>query len=97
MKTNNPSSTPEARKRTSERLKGKPGFFTGRKHSEETKLAWSKKRKGRKRSHESIEKQKMTIIGRCWVYKENITTKIKLEQLDEYLQNGWSRGMAKVK
>lgn len=95
MKENNPSSTPEARKKKSNDLKGKPGFFTGRKHKEETKLNWSKNRSGKKRSRSSVEKQIATNTGRKFVHKNGITKKVKKDELAYYLENGWVRGMAK--
>jgi hypothetical protein len=95
MKKNNPMKTAEQRKKKSELMKSKPGFFIGKTHSEETKLGWSKKRKGVKRSQESIEKQRLQTIGMFWVHKNGKNTKIRGDQLELYLANSWQRGMSK--
>ena len=61
--------------------------FKDRKHSEETKAKWKLSRS----QHQSGEKN--SSYGTCWVIKADIKPiKIKKEQLDEYIQNGYSRG-----
>lgn len=95
MKFNNPSKTGEGRQNQSRIMKSKPGLFTGKQHSEETRKAWSEKRKGVKRSKESIEKQKITNKGKRWIHKDNLNIKVSVDQLNHYLINGWSSGMSK--
>lgn len=67
--------------------KGK--IWKGRHHSNETKLLMSKNRKGRSGS-KGINNP---CYGTCWVMKDNISKRIKREELDNYLQNGWIKGM----
>jgi group I intron endonuclease len=57
--------------------------FVGKKHSEETK---QKMRKSKNVA------EKNSQFGTCWVSKDSKPIKIKKEQLDEYLANGYSRG-----
>lgn len=57
--------------------------FAGHLHTEETKRKMRKsKNKGEANSQ----------FGTCWVSKDSKPIKIKKEQLDEYLANGYSRG-----
>ena len=60
--------------------------FSGKQHSKTTKEKISKacslSQKGKKNSQ----------FGTCWVTKDSKPIKIKKEQLDEYLANGYSRG-----
>jgi hypothetical protein len=46
------------------------------------------------RNHQSGEKNSQ--FGTCWVTKDSKPMKIKKEQLDEYLANGYSRGRTLV-
>ncbi len=66
---------------------GKTGQHTksmlGKKHSEETKQKMRKpKNKGAANSQ----------FGTCWVSKDSTAIKIKKEELDEYISNGYRRG-----
>lgn len=63
-------------------------FWTGRRHKEETiqKLHNTFK----KINHQQGEKNSQ--YGTCWVHKENEFIKIKKENLDEYISNGWKKG-----
>lgn len=67
-------------------LKGKQSWL-GKKHSEETKERLKIALKGLQAG------EKNSSFGTCWVVKENVKPfKIKKEQLEEYLANGYSRG-----
>ena len=61
------------------------GPFTGRSHSEESKRKISNSAKG------SGLGNKNSQYGTCWVFKD-IAKKIKKEELDSYLSEGWIRG-----
>ena len=59
--------------------------WSGKHHSEETKQKMSdsaKERKGEKNSQ----------YGTCWIIKNNEIKKIKKEELDNYLCDGWKKG-----
>ena len=60
---------------------GQLGFGPGYKHHDETKNRMSKSQQGEKNSQ----------FGTCWV-TNGTPIKIKKEQLDEYLANGYRRG-----
>lgn len=61
----------------------KPTYgMLGKNHSAETKQQMSISGSGEKNSQ----------FGTCWVTKDSKPMKIKKEQLDEYLANGYSRG-----
>lgn len=64
----------------------KPVDWTGKKHSEKTKL----KIKEQKKNHGlgSLNSQ----FGTCWIYKKNENKKIKREELFSWLNKGWSKG-----
>jgi hypothetical protein len=68
---------------------GKHNNFAGRKHSNETKKRMSESAEGK---HDG---EKNSQFGTCWVTNNIKSLKIKKEQLDDYLQNGYSRGRAK--
>jgi len=59
--------------------------------------------KDKKHKQETIEKMKLSHknkhngsnnsqYGTCWIYKDNINKKIKKEDLDLWLQQGWFKG-----
>ena len=59
--------------------------FTNKKHTEEAKKLMSikaSKRVGNKNSQ----------FGTCWITNNEINKKIKITQLNEYLNLGWIRG-----
>ena len=61
----------------------KPTFGTlGKKYSQESRIQMSESGSGKNNSQ----------FGTCWVAKDSKPMKIKKEQLDEYLANGYSRG-----
>lgn len=57
--------------------------FKGRKHTEETK---------RKMSEADRTGVKNSQYGTCWIFNDTENKKIKKEQLEDYLSNGWSKG-----
>lgn len=68
------------------RVKGVFCDWTGKKHSEKSKIEIGKKnsitQKGEKNSQ----------FGTCWIYNENKNKKIKKEELENYLKSGWIKG-----
>jgi hypothetical protein len=60
--------------------------FSGKTHSDETKLKISKAKK-----NTGIGKTN-SQYGTCWVIKNNISKKIKKEELNLYLGEGWVNG-----
>jgi len=60
--------------------------FTGKHHSKETRLKMSESHKGLQ------DGEKNSQFGTCWVTNGVKPIKIKKENLDEYLLNGYSRG-----
>lgn len=61
------------------------GTWLDRKHSQETKQKMSEKAKQR-------TGEKNSSFGTCWITKDNENKKIKKEELDLYINNGWSKG-----
>ncbi len=59
--------------------------WTGRKHSAETKKLISDKAK------QKIG-DKNSQYGTCWVTKDGVSKKIKKEELDNFIQQGWKKG-----
>ncbi len=62
--------------------------FTGKKHTEKTKQKMSKSHKGKGKGKTNSQ------YGTCWIYslKENISKKIKKEELQKYIADGWNKG-----
>ena len=85
----NPQWAKEWNKKISESLKGNPSpcGFLGKTHSDETKRKMSVRAKSR-------TGVKSSQYGTCWVYslKEKRSLKIKKEDLDNYLDMGWTQG-----
>lgn len=63
-------------------------FWKGRKHSDETKQKISETFKNNK--HQQGEKNSQ--FGTCWIYKDGENMKIKKEELEIYIQQGWIKG-----
>jgi hypothetical protein len=60
--------------------------FEGKTHSEETKQKMSNSSKG------IGVGEKNSQYGTCWITKDGVNKKIKKENLEDYLNNGWSKG-----
>jgi hypothetical protein len=60
--------------------------FTGRKHTQETKDLMGKIRSEQSKGEGNSQ------YGTCWIIKDGVNKKIKKENLDDYLNNGWSKG-----
>lgn len=60
--------------------------FTGKKHTEETKQRMSKSKKGQGKGSKNSQ------YGTCWMTKDSENRKIKKEELETYLSQGWERG-----
>ncbi|TXG85737.1 MAG: hypothetical protein E6R13_01805 [Spirochaetes bacterium] len=60
--------------------------FKDKKHSEETKQKMSEKRKGTGTGETNSQ------YGTCWITKNGINKKIKKEDLENYLNEGWVKG-----
>lgn len=63
-------------------------FWNGRQHKEETK---QKIREAHQKYHYSAG-EKNSQYGTCWIHNNNESIKIKKEQLEEYISNGWIKG-----
>ena len=59
--------------------------FEGKTHSDDTKNKMSEKAKQRIGN-------KNSSFGTCWITKDNENKKIKKEELDQYINIGWSKG-----
>jgi hypothetical protein len=60
--------------------------FTGKKHSDESKKKMSESSKG------SGTGETNSQYGTCWITKDCVNKKIKKEDLDIYLNEGWVKG-----
>jgi hypothetical protein len=60
--------------------------WTGKKHKEESKLKMSESKKG------TCSGEKNSQYGTCWITKEGINKKIKIDELDFYIENNWIKG-----
>lgn len=61
-------------------------FWTGRKHSDMSKQKISNCKKGQGLNENNSQ------YGTCWVTRNKENLKIKLSQLDSYINDGWTRG-----
>jgi len=64
----------------------KPYDWTGRKHKEETKKKMSKSSKG------MCKGELNGSFGTCWIIKNNTNKKIKKEELQSFIDDGWIKG-----
>ena len=71
----------ETKRKISQKNKGNKSF-TGRKHTEETKLKMSLSSRGK---HTGSN-------GTCWITRDNINKRIKIDVLNDYLSQGWRKG-----
>jgi group I intron endonuclease len=60
--------------------------WTGKKHSEESKIQMSLAKKG------TGIKEFNSQYGTCWITKDNINKKIKKENIEPYIKDGWIKG-----
>jgi hypothetical protein len=60
--------------------------FTGKTHTEETKQKMSVAKQGK------CDGNKNSQFGTCWITKEGINKKIKLSELESFLNSGWVKG-----
>lgn len=60
--------------------------WSGKKHSDETKKLMSEKKKGIGVGETNSQ------FGTCWITKDGVNKKIKKEELDTYLNEGWVKG-----
>lgn len=60
--------------------------FTNKKHTEKSKKIMSEKRKG------TGIGEKNSQFGTCWITKEGINKKIKNEELEIFIKQGWNKG-----
>jgi hypothetical protein len=60
--------------------------WNGKTHSEETKQLISEKRKGSGLGETNSQ------YGTCWITKDGVNKKIKKENLETYLNEGWVKG-----
>ncbi len=88
----NPAKRPEVR----EKMRGSRPDYMPHNHyvgwEQETKDKISNSLKGKKRSKESIEKQKKNSKKRIWMTNGSETAFVLLEQTQELLIKGWRRG-----
>lgn len=71
--------------KTSIKMMYPDGLWKGRKHKEETKRKMSDKAKLRTGA-------KNSSFGTCWIYNESGNKKIKKDDLEQYLNDGWIKG-----
>jgi len=60
--------------------------FTGKKHSEESKKKMSESKKGKGTGKANSQ------FGTCWITNGTETKKVKKEDLEQHLHNGWRTG-----
>lgn len=63
-------------------------YWVGKKHTKETKNKIKKRHL--ETGHQKGEKNSQ--FGTCWVYNDEESIRIKKEDLDEYISNGWKKG-----
>jgi len=64
--------------------------WNGKHHSEETKKKMSEKAKINSKGSNNSQ------FGTCWITKEGINKKIKKEDLQTWLNQGWSKGRTRI-
>lgn len=60
--------------------------FSGKTHSDETRIKIKNSRIGKNTGIENSQ------FGTCWITKDGMNKKIKKTELEEYILNGWLRG-----
>lgn len=88
LRTSNPEWWESKNRKISESLKGRPGTFAGKIHSDETKIKQSIAHKGKN------TKEKNSQYNTCWVTNSLLKKNLKIDkaQLDYYLNLGWTAG-----
>lgn len=64
------------------KMKGSFNPMYGKKHSDETK----------RRIGEANSKSRNPSYGTCWIHKDGTNKKIKKEELETFILNGWNKG-----
>jgi hypothetical protein len=73
----------------------------GKKHSEEHKNKISESLKSKKivrgpmteeHKRKMIESKKRNHVDKIWMHKDGIQTKVRLEEVDKYMMDGWEKG-----
>lgn len=80
------------REQISTRVSGAGNPMYGKARSEETKQKISQKLKGRKLPEEQALKNKLACLGRKYISKDGTKKKVRPEELDKYLEQGWKLG-----
>jgi hypothetical protein len=75
----------EFSKKMSQNSKGNKSW-TGKQHTEETKQKMSESSKGMGIGETNSQ------YGTCWITRDNVNKKIKKEDLDSFIQDGWIKG-----
>jgi len=73
-------------KKNHEEGKIKYDTFTGKKHTEETKKLMSEAKKGK------VSGKKNSQYGTCWITRDGENKKIKKEELETFIKEGWEKG-----
>lgn len=80
---------PERIKRTHKAGKLKYDNFKGKKHTKKTRERMSASKKGK------CVGKKNSQFGTCWIIRNEVNKKIKIENLQIFLNQGWIRGRFK--
>lgn len=75
-------------KRISNKLKGHPGWFLGKNHTQETKNKQSQSMKGKNLGNKNGQ------FGTCWIFNINLKQNKQIDKnlLLDYINNGWIKG-----
>lgn len=76
----------ESKRKMSEKQKGENNGFWGKRHTEETKLKMSQ-------NHANIEGENNPMFGRIRINNGVINKSVYEFELEQYLSNGWTKGM----
>jgi hypothetical protein len=88
--------TDETKKKVSTATKGDRNPFYGKVHSEETKKRISDSKKGNtKVDYELIKRIANENIGSRWMHLDHISKCVRKDDIEKYLEQGWSFGRLK--